>query len=299
MSNERLSSRYHLDEYSWGIKGEASQKEYFVRQALDSHALSVWGEAQKLIHETQVVADKLASRESQYFIRFGLGRRSRAIWFSFRELYTLVHPSRESPLLLDDADRVSEILNSIYIHLRGAFDNVAWALVASLGGTKKLGLQETQVGLFSRKLRGIEYLKELNTSLQRFDRWNEKEFKRFRDPAAHRVPLSAIPALLDAESLELFSKTNEEWRAKTLQMTVAGHDRDYASSERFKLEAESLWARLQKIGTYKPMFEYSADCEPMSIYPTVPDDIGMYVQIIRTALPTVCQLNEGADSMQP
>lgn len=291
MSDSRLNSKYHFDEYSWGIKGGTSGQEYFIREALNSHALAVWGGAQRLINETLVVADQLTSKEAQYFIRFGLGRRSRAIWFSFRELYTLIPPSRDKPLLLDDADRVSEILNSIYIHLRGAFDNIAWAFVSSLGGAKRLGLRESDVGLFSRKLRKVEHLKELNSSLQHFDRWNEQEFKRFRDPAAHRVPLSAVTTLLDEESGKIFAKINEEWSAKNLQMARAMHEQDYVSAEKLKQEADSLWARLQEVGTYRPLFEYAADCDPMAIYPTVADDIGMYVQIVTASLPMLSKLN--------
>lgn len=294
VNNEKLLYQYHLDEIAYITEG-ASDREYFVIEAQDRHALNVWTGSQNLISDALLAADQLDTSEAVSFIKYGLGRRSRAIFFSFRELYRLIPPRRTEPLCLDDADRASEILNSIYINIRGALDNIAWAFVSELGGAKVLGLGETQVSLFSQRMLKLKRLAELREALQSFDRWN-RDFKRFRDPAAHRIPLSAVPTILGPADLVDFKRVDAELVAKRKLVIQCATERQFSEMKKLEQEADQIWDALQRIGIYRPLFEYAHDTQPMPIYPTVPEDIGSYVRIVQTTLPILRNVSRQKDS---
>ncbi|HRX37621.1 MAG TPA: hypothetical protein P5337_14615 [Aestuariivirga sp.] len=291
MNDEELSFRKHLADYSWALNKNAANNLYFTHQAQNMHALKVWDGTQRLIAAVHIAADRVKSPEAKYYVKYGLGRRSKAIWFSFRELYQTIPPERDIPLSFDDAERSSELLNSLYINIRGALDNVAWAFVNSLGGIKKFGMKETQIGLFSPQFQREQEFKHITTLLEPFVEWN-KEFKRLRDPAAHRIPLTAIPSLQDSESLEEYARLQSEWSSKLTEFSTAAANGQHELAERTKQDADRLFAVLQNTGKYSPLFDYEPNAKPMPIYPTVPEDVGIYVIILRKSLSLLGEHNE-------
>jgi len=100
-------------------------------------------------------------------------------------------------------------LNSYYIHIRGALDNLAWSLQYEFGLLP--GVEEENVkgrsacSLFGQKfvtaLRGV--LPGTVTVLESKRVW-EQELKTLRDPVAPRIPLYAIPGIAtEQESHEI------------------------------------------------------------------------------------------------
>ena len=126
ISDLDLEFETNLAFYRWQLNGRTKNDNYFTHQAQKMHALKVLSGAQDLISAVHTVSAKLQSKEAQFHVSYGLGRRTRAIWYAFRELHLLIPPDRTNPLPMDDVHRSSGLLNSIYINVRGALDNFAW-----------------------------------------------------------------------------------------------------------------------------------------------------------------------------
>lgn len=105
------------------------------------------------------------------------------------------------------ATELNTHLNSYYINLAGALDNLAWALSFELKLRDPLSENEWKSRRFCTMTRP-----EFSTFLDRarpgaaavigqLASWLS-EVKEFRDPAAHRLPLTVVAAVLDATDVE-------------------------------------------------------------------------------------------------
>jgi hypothetical protein len=132
---------------------------------------------------------------------------------------------REEPLDPYLATELSIHLNSYYTNLRGALDNLAWAATYELA----LLAQPDETEKNSRQfctLEGKKFQKALETmcpqmvaQLKALGPWMT-EIKRFRDPAAHRIPLTLVSAILTPDdqraSAELNARAMEALEAEDL-----------------------------------------------------------------------------------
>jgi hypothetical protein len=108
-------------------------------------------------------------------------------------------------------------LNSVYIHLRGGLDNLAWAMHYEF---RLLGDKDERDGQ-TRKRCGFftaQFLAAVDTScpalaeiLHAKHGWFNA-FKELRDPVAHRIPLYAMPGVIheDSEDAERLRRLNKE-----------------------------------------------------------------------------------------
>lgn len=281
-SDEEMSFEQHFKFYESWIKGlNVENDNYFTRQAENAHALAVWGGSQDLISETLNLAGATKNENARYYLQFGLGRRSMAIWTAFRGVYQLIPPDRDVPLTMDQVGLASNDLNAIYINIRGAMDNFAWCLQHLLVNEPIFKLKESQIGLFHPtflKQSGMEKIKPL---LEPFEQWS-KDFKGRRDPAAHRVPLSIIPAIHDSTTLAQFQDIEQEISGLTNSAHQWIKKKDFQHSQLIFGEIEALRVKQQSLGKFFPFFEFDPTKSPATLYPTLPTDVGKYVLIART-----------------
>ena len=111
-----------------------------------------------------------------------------------------------------------------------------------------------------------------------FAEWN-RDLSSRRDPAAHRIPLSIPPAIIDAETRVEYERLSAEYsKASNDALKTPGHGKDAI----MKFEtAAALYDKLQRVGKFFPVFVHHPDEGPMKIYPTVPQDIGQLIKIAR------------------
>jgi hypothetical protein len=115
-------------------------------------------------------------------------------------------------------------LNGYYLNLRGAFDNLAWALQFELGLFQSLVESSRNRGRIH--LFGGAFVTELTNKAPRLAQrlealkpWAE-EVKGLRDPAAHRVPLYVIPGVIRSqEDLDDFHRIDALAGAPKDQLT--------------------------------------------------------------------------------
>jgi hypothetical protein len=157
--------------------------------------------------------------------------------------------------------RVNVSINATYLNLRGALDNLAWALGYEL--PIKEGLSESDVN--DRRLVtlfGNNFLKcvanhssDLAEELRELTTWG-RDLKRFRDPAAHRVPMYLSPGMVfpeeaeeirasEAEGLKVAKETGDGTllRQAILKRSTAGrfHPVVIVSEQDHDLEAHLFW----------------------------------------------------------
>jgi hypothetical protein len=129
-------------------------------------------------------------------------------------------PKRKKVLDTHACAELNVHLNSFYVQLRGALDNLAWVLHYEhdvLGSADESDQPtRTKCNLFDgRFLKGLDASHSLLASALRAKRPWFNDFKERRDPVAHRVPLYAMPGVIrqgspDAESVQRLSAESGE-----------------------------------------------------------------------------------------
>ncbi len=246
------------------------------------HALHILDAIRDLQIEILNVSNSISNEGANTNLNFGAARRVRMIWGGFRHLYSLIRPDRSEPMMHDDVFEAARALNDIYIHTRGVLDNYAWALVFLFGNVS--AIRRNDVDLFGRKLES-NLIQSFLDVLAPYRDWN-REMKERRDPVAHRIPLSVPPSFFTDEDHSKFLELNDRYNAAVRKFSELAliqapqSDLDAASAEADRLHEES-----QRIGRFSPIIVHDPKEGGTRIYPTVPQDIGMLVRLVR-------QLNE-------
>jgi len=160
----------------------------------------------------------------------------------------LASPDREKNLSPYEACELNIHLNSYYFQLRGALDNLAWSLNYEFDllpdATEDSPRERGSCYLFHPRF--IEALRESNPHLvetiERKVKW-ERQFKEHRDPVAHRIPLFAVPGIVNEQQAE-------DVRKKRGLAAQSLKDGDLDSCMNCLIQAAA-------VGKYQPVFTLS------------------------------------------
>jgi hypothetical protein len=115
----------------------------------------------------------------------------------------------KGPMRNDELTHLNMCLNSYYVNLRGALDNLAWAALYRFGLRPEIDEADRSTQRFCT-FGGKAFRKSLavakpftETLVEGIQSWL-KDLATFRDPAAHRLPLAMAPALLSHEEGEKY-----------------------------------------------------------------------------------------------
>lgn len=137
----------------------------------------------------------LFSPEAKEYMQYGFSRRLLMITEDYSYIVTHCNSMGSKPLDIKVAAQASAALNSIYLHLVGAFDNLAWIVSHETNFPRK---HKNDVGFGFKKKKFDAHLKIkiLNSKYEIFSNENEsyfhnrlKDISGKRDPCAHRIPL--------------------------------------------------------------------------------------------------------------
>lgn len=292
ISDEQLDYETHLAFYKnlGGLTGDPERDRYWHQQAEYLHALSVSDAIRDMHIQTVILAQGIGNKEADFQLRFGVARRTKFIWISLKNIIRLIHPEREQPLLQDQVEEAARDLNVIYINIRGALDNFAWLLVELFGEERTRKLPPTQIGLFGEKFLRDKNFTEVKTFINKYSGWNS-ELKKRRDPAAHRIPLSVPPALIDEETRPEFDQAYAAYTDAFNGIGKVGGGTADLMSRMEKVGA--LYDRLEQIGKFLPCFVHHPDEGAMKKYPTVPGDVGQLVKIARGLATIIKEKQQG------
>ena len=203
------------------------------------------------------------------YVRFGVSRRLFMILSSFNEIVRLIPLDRQEPLVLDESNLLMKELNSLYINIRGVLDNLAWAALNDFGIIDQDDIRPQSVHVFSKELKECEQLIDLYGEIGVFENWGSDLGER-RNPAAHRIPLTIPPSLLNPEEGKRYQELfNDYWNA--------------AANQQFD-QAKELMDAIDQVGKFVPVFTHHPHQQPMLIFPTLPTDSANTIKISRAFL---------------
>lgn len=279
--NQEVDFDCYIARYQRHFTGNPEMDAYFRHTAEHLHALNVCDAIIDSFTSIVRLSQSVTSIEAKTQLRFGAAPRTKFIWLSLRNLIRLAPPERIEPLLLDDVDEVARDLNVIYINIRGTLDNLAWALIDLFGDERTKRLPAMSVHLFGKELLADANFTEVAKFVSDFAGWNS-ELKTRRDPAAHRIPLTVPPSVLDkaaqAEYERIAGEYNKALNAAVRILSEGGNGESMFEKSR------QTYEKLQRVGIFAPVFVHHPGEKPTKIYPVVPQDVGQLVKITNRTL---------------
>lgn len=178
------------------------------------------GSLEHLIHTTR---EATTDKSLKLQLRNGLGARHYVLRRCREYLEKECFDEKEIPLSPDGTTEAALFLNSYYLNLRGALDNIAWSIQLKftiLPGVTEKSSKRTRINLFGKDfLENIEIkLPECASLISEYKAWG-LDLAQFRDPAAHRIPLYVPPNMITKQSqLDEFQRLNELSSAPTNEL---------------------------------------------------------------------------------
>lgn len=279
---------------------------------LHCEALALWDGLFKHFSYLAFFEHPKLNRNSLMYLRHGVSKRIKTIWYDVRWITLVLDIKRKNPLTSDEINEANQHLNSIYLHTRGALDNLAWALLWQIDPSEAEQLEENEdyarVGLFSKLLKSRISGSELLKFLLAHDAW-DGDFKKKRDPVAHRFPLYIIGQLLDEQEVIEFQKFNEliseaqkdlfdycenapkiDTRSLPIDKLVEAQNAHASKLDELGDKHKQLLDEQAAIGSFKPMFGFSMNKQDlMPIYPTITVDVGMLIDITTNVMEHLTQ----------
>lgn len=247
------------------ILGEVLSQEQLLDD-LHCHAITVLQALRDDMTNTIVAAQVLPAGQTRDYMIYGVGRRLNILIYSLQTLIEIVHPAREEPLTSDEGRAITRDLNVVYINLVGVIDNLAWAAFHQRAPNAIDLLGVPQIGLFTQALARTPELQPLAQSLEEYRAWF-RDMRGRRDPSAHRMPLYLPPAILGPE------QAAEHVRLGELGNEAIGR-RDWGSWD-------EIMDQQQNLGRMSPVFLHSPAGPLYRFYPTVPEDVGQMIKVVR------------------
>ena len=188
-------------------------------------------------------SSKLANEQAQWHLFAGFLQRYLMMSASRERIFNETH-NRGNLLYPELTVELNIHLNSYYLNLRGALDNLASVLALEWGlrpQTERRGRVQYFADLFREDFQSALEIEHpsLVRRLRKLNRWRS-EIKEFRDPAAHRTPLYVAPGIHTDDNKE---------RRESLQN---------AASEAIEKKEFSKYTSLQNeirnLAEYRPAF---------------------------------------------
>ena len=196
-----------------------------------------------LMRQTAVVLEHVRDLEARRFLQHGFLIRHMMMQRSRLEVREQTI-ERTEPLEPYLAAHLATHLNAYYLNLVGALDNLAWAAAFELHLQDSLSQKSWESRKFctiaSKDFRQALEIERpvLRESISRAVLW-VAELKELRDPAAHRLPLTLVSAILTTDDQAAFDDLTRE----ATEAVTAGN---------LDLWNELMWKRAQ-LGRFAPI----------------------------------------------
>jgi hypothetical protein len=275
--------------YGGLLTGDARRDRWLHRQAEDLHARIVTDAIREVAVNAVILSQRPLERDAVFHLRFGVAHRTKFIWLALRRLLAIAPAERTHPISLEDVETLASDLNVIYLNVRGTLDNLAWTIRAQNPGRATAELRDQHMDLFGARFLAAVDDEYLRGALEPFRAWYG-DLKGRRDPAAHRIPLSIPPAVLDEPAQQEYANLDRQHGAATTEAVAAirreDPDRPLTLAEATAVgalfeRAHAIHERRQEVGKFPGLFVHHPDQAAIPIYPTVAEDVGNLVAIAR------------------
>lgn len=229
-----------------------------------AHGLHIFNPLRDLMLHCVMLAPNIKNKNAEYYLKYGVGRRGGMMFRAFQTLLHVAEPHRSTPLTHDEQQQLSVHVNTIYINIRGCLDNLAWTYGWETNPDVMESCNPMHVNLFDKRFQKHFGDNELFTALQSMTEW-AMDLKARRDPVAHRIPLYVVPSILQP------GQETEYQRLSDLHLSAAAK-LDFETSEQ-------AFSSLDQLGSYPGWMVHDPNEPPIQIYPTIPEDLGMMLQV--------------------
>lgn len=257
--------RWHIN-LRYGPDWHGTVDDNVIKNAHELHALQVKQAALDAITSSVQLSYSLKMERAKQFILYGVTRRLEMIWHAFHDLFSMAYPTRESPLSHDESVQLMADVNLIYLNIRGVLDNLCWALLHEKAPDKAC-MPLRKVGLFLPCIVKEPLFASIHEKIKEHDAW-DRDVKKRRDPAVHQIPLTIIPQFLNSDEAKAYRDLEDD-----LSCAFAARDFEVA---------DEVLERQRSMGKFHPLFAHDPAQDPVSLYPTIPDDIGHVVELFWT-----------------
>ena len=173
-----------------------------------------------VIGKFQELAITVKTAKSKNYLQYGYGQRSLQILESHDKLTEIIEKSG-GKLNHYEITESNILLNAFYLNMVGAIDNLAWAIQHEfnlIDGADETNKKRNKVGLFTKDFQNalVHSSPEIANKLNEFKSWF-CDLKKFRDPAAHRIPLFCVPRILRAENKKEYLKAQNDFLQQDFQ----------------------------------------------------------------------------------
>lgn len=163
-----------------------------------------------LLHAHLTRKSELRSVAAGHHLVGGFNRRVLMLASSRRSIEEITHSPKDEPIGVYRATELAIQLNAYYLNLCGALDNLAWAMQYEwdvLPGVTETGKGRHRCGLYSPSFAPalLRLRPAMAEALDAHRSWYQ-DLRTLRDPAAHRVPLYAIPGYLSEQDAIEYSR---------------------------------------------------------------------------------------------
>ena len=207
-----------------------------------------------VIGRGQELLTKLTDNRAKKYLRFGFNIRALQIRDSWFQLNSLLEKDGDKNRDPYETVRTNIFLNSYYLNLLGAVDNLAWILQHEFNlieGAAEANGKRNKIVIFGKEFgKKIRELDDaLFSELAPYREWL-KTVRDFRDPAAHRMPLYCPPGIITDKHIEDYRQASEKYQAQ-----------DYSIDSNAFMDA---MREVAMVGEFKPVFiGFSEDSEDM------------------------------------
>lgn len=265
----QLDYSHYASIFSRHLSGDVARDGVWHRKAERLHGLGVNDVLIEVMSRAIHLAGAYEGSDASYQLTQGFGRRLKFIWLSMRSLMSVCPPDRTKPMSSDEVETTARDLNVIYINIRGCLDNLAWALPSALAyaGT----IKPMTVDIFSAKYLTAIGGAAFDPIIEPHRNW-AREISTRRNPAAHRIPLSVPPSILDRTTSGEFQRAYQKFQQAQATALAACRPGHYPEAE--FAAARAAFQATETIGVFVPVFVHHPEDGHMPIYPTVPTDVG-------------------------
>lgn len=208
------------------------------------------------IGDYQLLVSKLSDPRARKYLLYGFNMRALQIKETKFQLSQTIEKAGGKNLSPYDICHVNIFLNAFYLNMLGALDNLAWAMqheFSIIDGANASDKSRNGIGLFHNKFQdGLKRIDgETVDSLLQYHEWFS-ELKKFRDPAAHRMPLYCAPGVVTSEHQGQYKAAADKLSAQ-----------NYLKDPNSYMDAQY---ELSMVGNFQPIFTSFSESEDM-LYP--------------------------------
>lgn len=206
----------------------------------------------ELIITVSHLSSALKNTNSKRHINLGLTNRFFMLKIARNKIIQIIQEQNETPLDFEKASWLKLLLNSYYINLRGALDNLAWFInyefrlqekvIEEAGRGNSFGFTDLFGKEFLVRLKNINHT--LATELEKRKDWYN-DLKKFRDPASHRIPLAFVQGIITESETDKLKELISEWEKINKELSSG----DFSKLD----EAIQNQTGISKLGRFQPI----------------------------------------------